>query len=144
MTAAAQDKRAKILRFYELVDSGQFPTELFTPDFQFYSPKYGVGRGLEMFGEFGAQSAVRRIKHHVDDLLFIVDGNNVAVEGTSEGTTAGDLEWKGGETPAGRFASVFTFDDGGLIERMHIYVDPDFEGAHKDGFRWNRGAAQVW
>ena len=143
MTVAAQDMRAKILRYYEQIDQGQFPSELFTENFQFYSPKYGIGRGLQMFGEFGASAGVKRIKHH-REMLFIIDGNLAAVEGTTEGTTDGDVEWQGGRTSAGRFASVFSFNEAGLIERMHIYVDPDFAGSDKGGFRWSRGTAQEW
>jgi hypothetical protein len=145
MTATVREEmRAKILRYYEQIDSGQFPAELFTEDFQFYSAKYGVGRGMQMFMEFGASAGVKRISHRRDDMLFVIDGNHVAVEGTTEGITADDVEWRGGCTPAGRYASIFSFNDAGLIDRMHIYVDPDFAGSDKAGFRWTRGAAQEW
>ena len=144
MTIEPEELRAKVVRFYEMADQGQFPADLFTDDFQFYSPKYGVGRGLQMFGEFGANAGVRQIEHHRETMLILVEGNNVAVEGTTSGTTASGKSWMGGETPAGRYASIFQFNDAGRIERMHIYVDPDFEGSDKAGFRWHRGDAQQW
>jgi hypothetical protein len=31
--------------YFENVDKGELPFELFTPDFEFFFPKYGVGRG---------------------------------------------------------------------------------------------------
>jgi len=40
--------------YFEKVDKGEFPFELFTPDFEFFFPKYGVGRGPEAFREFAA------------------------------------------------------------------------------------------
>jgi hypothetical protein len=35
--------------YFEEADAGRPPDELFTPDFEFYFPKFGVGRGLEEF-----------------------------------------------------------------------------------------------
>ena len=137
-------KRAAILRYFEQSDSGNFPAELFTPHFQFFVAKFGVGRGLEAFGEMATKAGVRQIRHNPDDLLLIEDGDHVAVEGFTEGVTSDGVEWRGGHTPAGRFASVFSFNSDGLIERMHIYLDPDFAGIHTTGFKWDRGAAQAW
>ncbi len=137
-------KRAAVLRYYEQSDAGAFPAELFTPDFQFFVAKFGLGRGLEAFGQMAANAGVRQIRHDPQAMLLIEDGDNVAVEGLTEGVTAAGVAWSGGETPAGRFASVFHFDREGLIDRMHIYVDPDFAGSHTEGFKWDRGAAQQW
>lgn len=136
--------RRKVLGYFERIDRGDFPEELFTPDFQFYSPKFGIGQGLAMFGEFGSGAIVREIRHPADTMLILVDGDHVAVEGLTEGRTANEIVWKGGETPAGRYASIFHFNGDGLIDRMHIYVDPDFEGSDAAGFRWERGEAQRW
>jgi hypothetical protein len=137
-------KRAAVLQYFELSDAGQFPAALFAPDFQFYVAKFGVGRGLEAFYQMASQAGVQQIRHDPADMLLIEDGEYVAVEGLTEGVTADGTRWRGGETPAGRFASVFHFNADGLIDRMHIYVDPDFAGTHADGFKWDRGAAQQW
>jgi len=137
-------QRAAVLRYFEQSDAGAFPAELFAPDFQFYVAKFGVGRGLEAFFEMASQAGVQKIRHDPAAMLIIEDGDNVAVEGLTEGLTAGGVAWKGGETPAGRYASVFHFDGAGLIDRMHIYVDPDFAGEHVAGFKWRRGDAQAW
>ena len=143
-TAAPSAKHGAILRYFERSDAGQFPSDLFTEDFQFYVPKFGVGRGVREFMAMAANAGVKQIRHPPDKLLLIEDGDNVAVEGTTEGTTANGVEWRGGSSPAGRFATIFTFNRAGLIERMYIYVDPDFDSGHAAGFRWNRGAAQQW
>jgi hypothetical protein len=145
MSAAGPSaKRAAVLRYFERTDAGEFPAELFTPDFQFYVAKFGVGRGHGAFLEMAGNAGVRQIAHNPADLLLIEEGDHVAAEGLTEGVTADGVEWRGGRTPAGRFASVFSFNRDGLIERMHIYVDPDFAGDHKAGFKWSRGAAQEW
>jgi hypothetical protein len=145
MSATDQSaKRAAVLQYYEQSDAGQFPMELFTADFQFFVPKFGVGRGLEAFTEMAAKMGVRQIHHNPTSLLLIEDGDHVAVEGLTEGVTADGAAWCGGLTPAGRFASVFSFNQDGLIERMHIYLDPDFGGRHTEGFKWSRGDAQAW
>ncbi|MDB5447826.1 MAG: hypothetical protein JWQ97_3143 [Phenylobacterium sp.] len=142
--AAFSPKHLTILKYFEASDGGRFPAELFTEDFQFFVPKFGVGRGMADFGEMAGSVGMKRIRHHVDEFLVIEQGDTVAVEGTTEGLTGDDVEWRGGRTPAGRFASIFVFSGEGLIERMHIYLDPDFSSAHADGFRWNRAAAQTW
>ena len=142
--AGKSAKRAAVLRYFEQSDAGQFPSELFTPDFQFFVAKFGIGRGLEAFVEMASSAGVREVKHDLAGLLLIEAGDHVVAEGITQGVTTDGVAWRGGDTPAGRFASVFSFNPGGLIERMHIYLDPDFAGHHEAGFRWNRGARQEW
>jgi len=72
-----------------------------------------------------------------------VDGNRVAVEGTTRGRTKSGQKWAGGDTPGGRFSSIFEIKDG-LITRMHVYLDPDYAGAHKEGFLWPESAKRHW
>lgn len=109
-------------------DHGRLPDELFTPDFEFYFPKYGVGRGFEEFRELAAGLAYAGLKvtHHRDRLRYIARGLQVIVEGTTFGNDGAGNTWDGGETPGGRFSSVFDFTEDGFIERMYAYLDPDF------------------
>jgi hypothetical protein len=146
MDTSQSEKRQKILRLYEAMDSGHFPAELFTPDFQFFYPTFGIGRGPEEFLEFASavrsKLRVKRVRHRSEELLFIEAGRMLAVEGTTEGATEEGTEWRGGETAAGRFASVFAFTEEGLIERMHVYLDPDFIGSDPSRFEWGRGTRE--
>lgn len=134
------------MEYYSLIDSGASPAHLFDKDFQFYFPKYGVGRGLVEFAELadGARSMVDRMFHRIDDMLILADGNHVVVEGTTEGSDKGGKEWRGGQTPGGRFCSIFSFNSVGLIDRMHVYLDPDYTGQHLDGFKWPNRIRQEW
>ncbi|MGY2488428.1 nuclear transport factor 2 family protein [Cupriavidus sp. CP313] len=141
---ASSAKKAAILRYYEQTDAGQFPADLFTEDFEFYVPKFGVGRGVKDFEEMASRANVKQFRHDIAEMLLVEEGRNIAVEGTTEGVTGNGVNWRGGSTSGGRFASIFAFNGAGLIERMYIYLDPDFDGAHAAGFRWDRGAAQAW
>jgi len=143
-SSASSTQKAAIVRYYEQTDAGQFPANLFTEDFEFYVPKFGVGRGIKEFEEMASGASVKQFKHAIGEMLMIEDGSNIAVEGTTEGVTGTGVEWRGGSTPGGRFASLFRFNTNGLIERMYIYLDPDFAGDHAAGFRWSRGTAQAW
>jgi hypothetical protein len=145
MGADPQSARQKVIvRFYQQVDAGQLDQDLFTTDFQFFFPKFGIGRGAKAFLEMVLGFGGMRSQHHIEDLLFIEAGNFVAVEGTTHGADASGVEWCGGRTPGGRFSSIFEFNAAGQIARMHVYLDPDFTGANQDGFRWRRGAEQAW
>ena len=131
--------------YFEQVDHGRLPDELFTPNFEFYFPKFGVGRGPVEFGELAAGmiGSGNRIGHCHDSFSFIEAGRHVTVEGATHGTSSEGVTWKGGETPGGRFCSTFDFNEQGLIERMYVYLDPDYAGADKARFYWKR-AKPVW
>jgi hypothetical protein len=136
-----------IKEYFRRGDAGDFPTELFAPNFQFYFPKYGVGHGATAFFEMAGgvrQAVVRRAAHHIDEMLFVEQGNRVVVEGTTEGTDTDGVEWHGGQKRGGHFCSVFEFGQDRLIERMHVYLDPDYTGRHQGGFVWPGRTPDHW
>jgi SnoaL-like domain len=119
--------------------------DLFTEDFEFYFPKFGVARGKEAFGRFaaGLLASLKSIEHFRDRLVITVCGDQVFVEGTTHGTTLDGTEWSGGRTAGGRFASVFHFR-GHLIDRMYIYLDPDYGSHDRARFLWADRKDQRW
>ena len=125
---------------FEQVDQGRLPDELFTPDFEFYFPKYGVGRGFEEFRELaaGLASAGLKVTHHRDRLRYIACGRQVIVERTTFGSDGAANMCDGGETPGGRFSSVFEVTEDGFIERIFIYLDPDFASRDPQRLNWRR------
>jgi SnoaL-like domain len=127
-------------RYFEEIDGGRLPLELFAPDFEFYFPKYGVGRGWDEFMEFatGLGATGHKAIHHRAQLNYICCGTQVIVEGATFGSDGKGGTWNGGETPGGRFCSVFHFNDEGLVKRMYIYLDPDYAGRDADRFHWHR------
>lgn len=137
----------RVKEYFRRSDAGEFAAELFAENFQFYWPKFGVGHGKASFFEMAGGlrgCRVRSASHHVEDFLFIEQGNRMAVEGTTEGTGFDDVQWHGGRTPGGRFCTVFIFNDQDLIVRMHIYLDPDFTGKDQQGFLWPQRSSQQW
>jgi hypothetical protein len=144
----ANASKVEIVReYYRRSDAGDFPAELFTQDFQFYFPKFGVGHGAAEFIELAGGlmgATMKRAAHHRDALVFIEQRDLVAAEGTTEGLGADGIEWCGGKTPGGRFCSVFAFNPDGLIARMHIYLDPDYTSRDRDRFVWPERATPQW
>ncbi len=145
MDDADQERRITAAKaYFERVDRGELPLDLFTPDFEFFFPKFGVGRGPDEFHAFaaGLWGAGLKSQHHRDELQYMVSGRHVIVEGATIGSDAGGRTWDGGKTPGGRFCSVFDFDSEGLIARMFIYLDPDYTSLDADRFHWKRTAAR--
>jgi ketosteroid isomerase-like protein len=125
-------------------DAGRPDTlDLFTDDVQIYFPKFGVTHGKAGFGELaeGLMSSVTAFGHDLPSFEYVVAENTVIVEGLTRGAGRDGRAWRGGETPGGRFCSVFKFRDG-LIARMHIYLDPDYTGRDSERFLW--GTARTW
>ena len=60
------------------------------------------------------------------------------VEGATEGGDRNDKTWTGGGTLAWRLCSVFDFTEEGLIERMYIYLAPDYTSLDRDRFHRRR------
>jgi len=129
--------------YYVRLDAGRSDLlDLFADDFEFYFPKYGIGVGKAAFVECatGLGNAVSSLAHDQAGLRFFVSGDDVVVvEGTTSGTDQAGIPWKGGETPGGRFCSLFEFGTDGLVTRMHIYLDPDYTGQDEGRFHWGHG-----
>jgi len=141
-----EEKKIAIAREYFLrADQGRMDVlDLFTQDTEFYFPKFGVGRGRDEFIELATSTGVAKMMHRLDDLRLIVEGNYAVVEGTSAGTLNDGQTWSGGETPGGRFCSIFTFDDQLRIERMFIYLDPDYGGKDTPRFVSRKAGSLRW
>jgi len=115
--------------------------EVLHDDIEFYFPKYGIGHGKREFAEFAAVLARDLdVFHDHDSFTFVECGDCVVVEGTTYGRDASGRTWRGGETPGGRFCSVYEIRDG-RIARSYIYADPDYTSRHEGGFLWGRDRA---
>lgn len=123
------DPRIEIIREYFRKVDTKDPSllDLFTDDVEFFFPKFGPARGKAALARFAARIALdaATLTHDIDGLVFIVDGDRIAVEGREWGVTADGRAWPDGEISQGRFANIFEFD-GLLISRTCIYVDPAF------------------
>ena len=116
--------------------------EVLHDDIEFYFPKYGIGHGKREFAAFAqVLGAALDVYHNQEALLFIESGNSVVAEGTTFGKDTSGRTWCGGETPGGRFCSVYEIRDG-RIARSYIYADPDYTSRHEEDFLW--GVDRTW
>lgn len=150
-TAAMTDEQRKsvILEFLKAMDrqgvtsTGGSILDLLADDAQVYFPKYGFAYGKERIGQMFADlgTTVKSINHHYADFNWIFSGSDViAVEGTSHGEhndgpwgAAGSPEWN-----SGRWCDIFEIRDG-VIQRVFIYLDPDYAGKDTARYPWLAG-----
>lgn len=113
--------------------------ELFAPDAQVWFPKWGLAEGTERIGAMFAEvgGTLRSIRHDYAAINWIFSGTDLlAAEGTSSGEhRAGP--WRAGapEWGAGRWCDVFEIRDF-LIQRVFIYLDPDYAGRDTARYPW--------
>jgi len=137
----SNDRLETVNTYFRKVDAGD-PTvlDLFTDDVQAFFPKFGIGHGKAAvrFSQT-LMSELESIQHDFNAFNYISSGSFVVVEGTERGVTRSGVHWPDGVVSEGRFCNVFEFD-GALIQRVHIYVDPDFTSADRDRVVWGEKA----
>jgi ketosteroid isomerase-like protein len=143
------DRVAVAQEYFRLVDTDPGSPDtmaLFTDDFEFFFPKFGIGTGKDAFRSFaqGMSGVLSSVEHNTQDFRYVSAGESVVVEGTTVGSAQDGLTWSGGHTPGGRFCSVFEINDAGLIRRMYIYLDPDYTSLDKDRFHWDELPNRQW
>lgn len=132
------ERKSIVLEYFRRLDSGGDLLELFAEDARVFYPKWGIATGRdeigEMFGDVG--ELVTSMSHNYETFNYVIDGDTVVVEGTSTGETAEGTEWRPDGTPGGgRWCDVFEVRDG-EIQRLFIYLDPDYAGKDTDQYHW--------
>ncbi|MFC6885655.1 MULTISPECIES: nuclear transport factor 2 family protein [Actinomadura] len=117
--------------------------DLFADDAQVWFPKWGLANGREEIGRLFADvgGTITSIRHHYASFNWVFSGGDTIVaEGTSHGEHR-DGAWRAGvpEWAAGRWCDVFEIRDF-LIQRVFIYLDPDYAGADTGRYPWLAGA----
>jgi hypothetical protein len=142
-TMTDEQRKSVALEYLKAFDNGGVTStggsilDLFADDAQAYFGKWGLANGKEqigqMFGDVGA--TIEAIRHDYADFNWIMTGGDrFACEGTSHGKHR-DGEWRAGVTHAGRWCDVFEVRDF-LIQRVFIYLDPDYAGQDTDRYPW--------
>ena len=132
------ERKRVVLDYFRRLDSGGELLELFAADARVFYPKWGVATGRdeigEMFGDVGG--LVTAMNHDYETFNYVISGDTVVVEGTSTGETADGTEWRPDGTPGGgRWCDVFEVRDG-EIQRLFIYLDPDYSGTDTEQYPW--------
>lgn len=137
-TADPVAQKSIVLDYFKRLDRGDDFMELFAEDARVFYPKWGVATGHDEIGQmFGdVATGVTSMSHDYEYFNYVVDGDTVVVEGTSTGETADGVEWRPDGTPGGgRWCDVFEVRDG-KIQRLFIYLDPDYAGADRERYEW--------
>lgn len=134
----AIDRKGIALEYFKRLDQGGEILELFDEDARVYFPKYGIAQGREnigtMFGHIG--ETVNVLAHDYETFNYVIQGDMVVVEGTSTGETSEGVTWRPDGSPGGgRWCDVFEIRDG-MIQRLFIYLDPDYAGDDTERYPW--------
>jgi SnoaL-like domain len=124
-------------RYFKLTDSGGETISLFDELAYVSFPKHVPARGIkevkELFGDVG--QLFTSVVHEVAYFNYVEQGEKVVVEGFTHGVLADGTPWRATETLGGRFCNVFEVRNG-LIQRLHIYLDPDYGDFDTARYPW--------
>lgn len=139
MTEKLSDDRYKELstNFLATLDTMGNVFALMTEDVEFQFPKYGTARGTAEVGAFfhALGSYVAALRHPPETFTYYVGDRSVAIEGRSVGRLHNGKSWD-----AAHFTVIYGFD-GELINRVAIYLDPDYADETQDRYPWKRPEA---
>lgn len=137
-----EQRKAVVVAYFKWMDVGKDFLPLFADDAYVYFPKHAPARGIDEVRALFADiiPLFTAIVHDNAYFNYIVSGDTVVSEGMTSGTLANGTEWRGGVGLGGRFCNVFEIR-GGLIQRLHIYLDPDYGDADADRYPWLHGTA---
>lgn len=132
-----EERKAIALEYLKRLDRGADFFDLFDDNAQLYFPKWGLANGIDEIKELftGVGSILSAVTHDYAYFNYIHAGDTVVVEGTSAGRSADGTEWRAGVTHAGRWCDVFEIR-GGKIQRLFIYLDPDYADADTARYPW--------
>jgi hypothetical protein len=101
-------------------------------------PKWGLANGKDEIGRlFGDVGPTLRIRHDYSQINWIFSrSDTIVAEGTSSGEHR-DGPWRAGvpKWGGGRWCDVFEIRDW-QIQRVFIYLDPDYAGRDTDRYPW--------
>lgn len=151
-TMTDEQRKSVALAYLKAFDNGGVTEDggsildLFADDAQVYFPKWGIATGKEeigrLFGDVGA--TLKHIRHDYADFNWVFSGSDTLVaEGRSSGEHR-DGPWRS-DVPAwgaGRWCDVFEVRDF-LIQRVFIYLDPDYAGQDVARYPWLEGTAST-
>lgn len=117
-----EERKSIASEYLHSLDTGDGFFHLFAEDGEVFFPRSGVAKGAsaykKLFGDLGAK--VEKFKHHHDSINWVIQGDFVVAEGSSEG------KLKTGETwTDSKWCDVFEIRNG-KIQRVYIYLDPEY------------------
>lgn len=140
-TMTDEQRKTIALEYLKRLDRGGDVFDLFDEHAEVYFPKWGVAVGKDRIRELFTDliALFDYISHDYTYANVIQQGDKVVIESTTHGRTRAGVEWRAGVTHAGRWCDVFEIRDF-RIQRLYIYLDPDYEGADTQRYPWLAGA----
>lgn len=132
------DRKRVVLEYFRRLDRGGDFLDLFADDARVFYPKWGIATGTDEIGAMFGDVAelVTSMAHDYETFNYVIDGDVVVVEGTSTGETAEGIEWEPDGSPGGgRWCDVFEVRNG-EIQRLFVYLDPDYAGKDTEQYPW--------
>lgn len=134
------ERKSIVLDYFKRLDRGGDFIDLFAEDARVFYPKWGIATGhdeiKEMFADVG--SMVNFMSHNYECFNYLIKEDVVVVEGTSTGETADGTAWRPDSKPGGgRWCDVFEVRED-EIQRLFIYLDPDYAGKDVDQYPWHQ------
>ncbi|GHB51292.1 hypothetical protein GCM10010377_47870 [Streptomyces viridiviolaceus] len=137
LATSAEDHKAVAVDYFKRLDTGRDLLDLFDDEAYVCFPKHVPARGTEevrrLFTDIGA--LFTSIVHEIPYFNYIAEGEFLVVEGFTHGVLADGTSWHAGQGLGGRFCNVFHIRDE-KIQRLFIYLDPDYADADTKRFPW--------
>jgi len=136
-TMTREDRKSVAVRYFKLMDAGEEFLHLFDEHAYVCFPKHAPARGIKEVEQLFADlwPMFTSIVHDNAYFNYLIDGDFVVAEGMTYGELADGTTWRGGVTLGGRFCNVFEIRDG-KIQRLHIYLDPDYGDKDTARYPW--------
>lgn len=136
-SAAAEDRKSVAVSYFKLMDAGESFLHLFDEQAYVYFPKHQPARGIKEVEQLFADlwPMFSSIVHDNAYFNYIQAEDFIVAEGMTYGELADGTTWRGGVGLGGRFCNVFEIRDG-KIQRLHIYLDPDYGDKDTARYPW--------
>ncbi|NIT13410.1 MAG: nuclear transport factor 2 family protein [Candidatus Dadabacteria bacterium] len=119
-----KDEERKLIaaQYLKALDTGKDFFHFFAEDAEVFFPNWGVAIGIEKIKELFTDLAqkVKSFRHHHAYINWIISGDMVVAEGSSEGELVTGEKWSDS-----KWCDVFEIRDE-KIQRLYIYLDPEY------------------
>ena len=116
------ERKSVAAEYLKALDLGKEFFHLFAEDAEVFFPNWGVAIGEEeikkLFSDLGGM--VEEFRHHQAYINWIIQGDMVVAEGSSEGKLKTGERWSDS-----KWCDVFEIREG-KIKRLYIYLDPEY------------------
>ncbi|HWP93340.1 MAG TPA: nuclear transport factor 2 family protein [Thermodesulfobacteriota bacterium] len=117
-----EERKSIASEYLKRLDRGEDFFELFDENAEVFFPRSGVAVGADAYKKLFSDLAakVKRFRHHHAYLNWIIQGDMVVAEGSSEGELKTGEKWTDS-----KWCDVFEIRNG-KIQRLYIYLDPEY------------------